>query len=72
MNFNTNLVVQEPIPECELVGNDGNAFSIMAYVSRSLRKAGHSVDYTKDVQGEMMSGDYDHLLCVAMEVCDVQ
>lgn len=49
-----------------LVGIDGNAFSIIATVVRGLKRAGAPPEYVADVQQQMMSGDYDHLLQVAI------
>jgi hypothetical protein len=56
-------------PKCELVGIDGNAYSVMGHVTNALKRAG----YPKAVEiyrEEAMSGDYDNLLCVSMEVAD--
>jgi len=69
MNFNTDLQVREPKPEVQLVGNDGNAFSIIARVRRALERE-HDREYSEAVTKEMTSGDYNHLLCVAMETCE--
>ena len=49
----------------QLVGNDGNAFSILGAVSNALRKAGHG-DAVATFQSEAMTGDYDSLLGVCM------
>lgn len=48
-----------------LVGQDGNAFSIMGNVSRALKKAGATDAEVKEYQRESMSGDYDNLLRTA-------
>ena len=57
----------ETKPEVKLVGEDGNAFSIMGRVSKALRRAGADKEYVDKYLNESMSGDYDHLLGVAME-----
>ena len=46
-----------------LVGVDGNAFSIMGYTSRALRREGlgHLVD---EMRAKATSGDYYHLIAV--------
>lgn len=49
-----------------LVGIDGNAFSVIAQVRRGLKAAGAPPEYIAKVQNEMMDGDYDHLLAVAI------
>ena len=45
---------------------DGNAFAIMGAVQQALEHAGASKEYCNLVIKDMMSGDYDHLLQVAM------
>jgi len=57
-------------PEVQLVGEDGNAFSIMARVGMALRKAGADKEYIDQYQQEAMSGDYDNLLAVTMQYVD--
>ena len=52
-----------------LVGIDGNAFYVMGYVSKALKREGLSnlVDeYLKDAK----SSDYNHLLVVSMKYID--
>lgn len=51
----------------ELTGEDGNAFAIMAKVSRALRKGGASDTDIEKYQAESMSGSYDNLLTTAMK-----
>lgn len=48
----------------KLVGEDGNAFSILARVSNTLKKAGVSKEEISQFQKEAMSNDYNHLLNV--------
>ena len=49
-----------------LVGEDGNAYSIMGRVSSALKKAGHK-DLVEEYVNEATKGDYDHLLRTTME-----
>ena len=53
-----------------LVGVDGNAFAVMGYVRRAMkrcRKTGAEIDaYSKDA----MSSDYNHLIAVSIEMID--
>ena len=61
-----------------LVGVDGNAFSIMAYVCDALKTERENMelaldeyetikaDYLKDA----MSSNYDHLLCVSFDLIE--
>lgn len=46
-----------------LVGVDGNAFFLMAYTGRALKREGLR-DKVKDMYQEATSGDYDNLVCV--------
>lgn len=57
-------------PVVKLVGEDGNAFNIMARVSRAARRAGWTQEQIEKLMDEMRAGDYDHLLCTAMDFCD--
>ena len=46
----------------QLLGLDGNAFSIMGAFKRNAMRQGWTPDEIKQVLDEAMSGDYDHLL----------
>ena len=54
----------------KLVGEDGNAFSIMGRVTNAMRKANYSKEEIKEYQDEATSGDYNNLLRVTMEYVD--
>lgn len=56
----------------KLTGNDGNAFSIMAQVSKAIRKAGATPEEVEQYMNESMSGDYDNLLRTAMKWVNVE
>ena len=47
-----------------LVGVDGNAYAIMGYTGRAMRRAGFSQDEIHDMYNEAQSGDYSNLICV--------
>ena len=51
----------------QLVGTDGNAYSILGNFQRAARKQGWSKDQITKVMDEATSGDYDNLLRVIME-----
>ncbi|ECR3231307.1 hypothetical protein F1P18_02545 [Campylobacter coli] len=51
----------------KLVGEEGNAFSILARVSNVLKKAGVSKEEISQFQKEAMSSDYNHLLNVVQD-----
>ena len=50
----------------ELVGTDGNAFSIIGKVTRALLRAGVTSEEVDKFHAEATSGDYDHVLVTAM------
>ena len=59
-------------PNVKLVGEDGNAFSIMGRVKKALRQAGADQEYIDKYLKEATSGDYDHLLVVSMKYVNVE
>ncbi|MDB4442479.1 hypothetical protein N9219_03555 [bacterium] len=59
-------------PTVKLIGEDGNAFSIMGRVKKALRRDGADQEYIDRYLSEATSGDYDHLLVVSMEYVDVE
>jgi len=46
----------------KLVGEDGNAFSILARVMKAMKTAGLSKEVIDEYYKDATSGDYDHLL----------
>ena len=73
-NFH-NEVERDSKPELVLLGQDGNAFTIIGLARKAFRL---NENYFKEknitwdtIQKEMMSGDYDNLLVVAMKYFDV-
>ncbi len=58
-------------PEVELIGNDGNAFSILGNCSRELKRAGNDQSVVDAFMEEAMSGDYGHVLATASAYCEV-
>lgn len=58
-------------PHVQLVGKDGNAFTIMRRVREAMRKVGWTKAEIAEATDSMMSSDYDHLLIVACELCEV-
>ena len=55
----------------QLIGLDGNAFSVLGAFSRNARKQGWTPEEIKAVTSEAMSGDYDHLLSTIMDNVDM-
>lgn len=56
--------------EYSLVGVDGNAYMIMAYVSRAMKECGKSKDEIESYLKEAKSDNYFHLVCVSEEKID--
>ena len=54
--------IRFPEVTVQLIGEDGNAISIVGRVRRALRKGGASDEDLSAYQAEALSGDYDHLL----------
>lgn len=54
--------VKYPNISVELVGEDGNAFSILGRCKQAMRRAGCTSEQVLEFQNEATSGDYDHLL----------
>ena len=62
----------ETKPTVNLIGHDGNAFSIMGCVKQTLKHAGADKEYIDEYLNKATSGDYDHLLAVSMGYVDVE
>lgn len=63
--------IKYPGLQVELIGRDGNSFSILGSVTKVLRKAGVSKEERDEFLNEAMSGDYDHLLATVMNWVDI-
>lgn len=57
--------IRYPEIQVRLVGEDGNAFSIMGRVFAALKNAGVPQSEIDEYFAESTSGDYDHLLRTA-------
>ena len=53
-----------------LIGVDGNAMSVMGYVSRQLRRAGWPRADITQVTSHMMSSDYTNVIVTGLAVLD--
>ena len=53
-----------------LIGVDGNAFAIMGYTARALKREGLR-DKVDEMHTRATSGDYNNLLCTCMEYIDM-
>lgn len=48
-------------------GIDGNAFALMGYFQQQARRQGFSKEWIKEVLGEAMSSDYNHLVATLLD-----
>lgn len=53
-----------------LVGIDGNAYSIMGYVAKCMKRELYESIEIEDYRDRATSGDYDNLLKISQEVID--
>lgn len=53
-----------------LVGVDGNAYAIMGYTSKAMKRAGFTKEEVDHMYKEATSGDYSNLICVCDEYID--
>lgn len=61
------MAIKYPQVRVHLVGEDGNAWSIMSRVASAMRRAGVPADEVSAYIKQSTSGDYDNLLRTAME-----
>jgi hypothetical protein len=61
------MEVKYPQVKVRLVGEDGNAFSILARTRREMGKQKVSEEEIQSFLKEATSGDYDHLLQTVMK-----
>lgn len=53
-----------------LVGIDGNAYSVIGYVIQAMKRERFSKSEIDDYRADARSGDYNHLLSVSAEMID--
>lgn len=54
----------------DLVGVDGNAFCVMAYVAKAMKNEGKSKEEIDEYYKDAKSSDYYHLLAVSVEMIE--
>jgi len=59
-------------PFVKLSGQDGNAFMVIGLCMKAAKKAGWNKTMQDNVRNEMMSGDYNNLLQVALKYFEVR
>ena len=57
-------------PAIQLVGTDSNVYSIIGLCRQTAKRAGWTPAQVTALREDMMSGDYDHALAVALENFD--
>ena len=55
----------------QLTGEDGNAFAVIASVSKALKRGGAGPDEVASFRTQALDGDYDHVLQTCMAWVDV-
>ena len=53
-----------------LVGVNGNAYAVMGYTAKAMRREGFSKDEVEKMHSEAIADDYDNLLRVCMGYID--
>jgi hypothetical protein len=64
--------VKFPHIHVQLVGEDGNAYSILGRVRAAMKRAGCTPEQIDEYTNDAMSGDYDHLLQITLQTVDVE
>jgi hypothetical protein len=62
--------LEEDREKYSLVGIDGNAFAVMAYVSTCMKYEHKTKDEIDAYLADAKSSDYNHLLCVSQEMIE--
>lgn len=63
--------VKYPHINVEMVGEDGNALSIIGRCLREMRRAGCTQEQRDEFQKEVVSGDYNHVLMTVMKFFNI-
>ena len=58
-------------PDCELIGEDGNIFNLMARAARTLRENDLSEEAKEMRERITTSGSYDEALCIIGEYVNI-
>lgn len=56
-----------PDVHVKLIGEDGNAFSILGRVSKAMKREGISAEEIAEFRAEAESGDYDNLMTTVVK-----
>ena len=66
------MVSKYPNITVKLVGQDGNAFNLLAIMRRELKRNGVSSEEVNQFMEEAMNGNYDHLLQTCIKWVNVE
>ena len=66
------MVSKYPHITVKLVGQDGNAFNLLAIMRRELKRNGVSPEEVNQFLEEAMNGNYDHLLQTCIKWVNVE
>lgn len=64
--------LEDDRPTCRLLGEDANVYSIVARVSRTLRRVGHDDRATEFVARVKACGSYDEAISIALEYVNAE
>lgn len=64
------LIEKNGKAEGTLIGVDGNAFAILGYTERQLKRASWPREDIKEVMNTAMSGDYNNVIATCMSVLE--
>ena len=62
----------EDKPTLRLTGTDGNAFVIIGAARAAARRAKWTPERIAEMQDEMISGDYDHVIATCFKYFEVE
>jgi len=62
---------EKELPDCPLIGADGNVFNLMGIASRTLKDHGMKDEAAEMRQRVMDSGDYNKALCIIGEYVNI-
>ena len=54
-----------------LVGVDGNAYAVMAYVANAMKREGFTRAEIDEYRKKAMSSDYNNFICVSLEYVEL-
>jgi len=65
------FIIEKELPDCPLIGADGNIFNLMGIASRTLKDNGMKKEADEMRQRVMDSGNYNNALCIIGEYVNI-